>query len=147
MHLKQLVRAPRYRVFRAWTDPAEIVQWWAPPGSTHTRVEMDLTLNGAVSYRAVTEGRYFQAEGKFTEVEGPLRLAMSWRFRTILTDRWEGSKPPSEKETRLTVQFHDRGTSTEIELSHTDFTDPAAAAEIEKGWTGALTRLAASVGE
>ena len=97
MHLKQLVRAPRYRVFRAWTDPAEIVQWWAPPGSTHTRVEMDLTLNGAVSYRAVTEGRYFQAEGKFTEVEGPLRLAMSWRFRTILMDRWEGSNPPSDE--------------------------------------------------
>jgi len=140
--VKQLISAPRYRVFRAWTDPDEIVQWWPPPDSTNTRIDMDLTLNGVVSYRATTAGRHFQAAGNFTEVDGPLRLVMTWRFEIILMDRWEGIMPPNEEETTVSVEFRDRGSLTEIELSHTGLTDPAAAAEMEERWASSLSRLA-----
>ncbi len=145
VHLKQLISAPRYRVFRAWTDPHEIVQWWPPPDSTNTRIDMDLTLNGAVRYRATTAGRHFEAEGSFTEVDGPLRLVMALRFYIVLMDRWEGVKPPSEKETTVSVEFRDRGSSTEIDLSHTGLSDPAAATEMEERWTNSLSRLANAV--
>ncbi len=144
--LKQLISAPRYRVFRAWTDPDEIVKWWPPPDSTNTRIDMDLTLNGVVRYHATTAGRHFWADGSFTEVDGPLRLVMTWRFKIVLTDRWEGVKPPSEKETTVSVEFHDRGSLTEIELSHTGFTDPAGAAEMEERWESSLSRLANAIG-
>ncbi len=145
LRLNQLISAPRYRVFRAWTDPDEIVQWWPPPDSTNTRIDMDLTLNGVVSYHATTAGRLFHAVGNFTEVDGPLRLVMTWRFKIFLMDRWEGIKPPSEKETTVSVEFRDRGSSTEIELSHTGFTDTAAAAEMEERWGSSLSRLADAV--
>jgi uncharacterized protein YndB with AHSA1/START domain len=145
VHLKQLISAPRYRVFRAWTDPDEIAQWWPPPDSANTRIEMDLTLNGVVRYRATTAGRHFEAEGNFTEVDGPLRLVMAWRFYIVLMDRWEGVMPPNEKETTVSVEFRDRGSSTEIELSHTGLTDPAAIAEMEERWGSSLSRLADAV--
>lgn len=143
--LKQLIAAPRYRVFRAWTYPDEIVQWWPPPDSTNTRIDMDLTLNGVVSYHATTAGRHFQAAGNFTEVDGPLRLVMTWGFEMILMDCWEGVMPPSEKETTVSIEFRDCGSSTEIELSHTGFKDPVAAVEMEERWESSLSRLADAV--
>ena len=33
--LSRLLNAPRDRVWEAWTDPAQIVQWWGPNGFTN----------------------------------------------------------------------------------------------------------------
>jgi uncharacterized protein YndB with AHSA1/START domain len=138
VNLKQTVAAPRYRVFRAWTDLAEIVQWWAPAECTDIRVEMDLNLNGALRYEAVMpDRRWCAAVGKFTEVDGPRKLTMEWR--------WEGSDLDGEGETTVTVLFHDRDGATEVELSHGGFSSEAAA-EIEQGWAGSLSRLATHLG-
>ena len=137
VRVRRVIEAPRYRVFRAWTDPDEVVNWWPPPGYTTPGVAMDLTLGGAFRYGLVTpDDRQIAAVGTFAQVDGAARLVMSWR--------WQGTELDDE-ETTLTVQFHDHGDSTEIDLSHAGFTDPEAAAEIEEGWTECLARLAESL--
>jgi uncharacterized protein YndB with AHSA1/START domain len=37
---------PRERLFRAWTDPDQIVHWWGPKGFTNTFQEFDLRPGG-----------------------------------------------------------------------------------------------------
>src|SRR5258708_36372245 len=39
--------APRELVFRAWTDPKHLAQWWAPKGCTNNIHEMDVNPGGA----------------------------------------------------------------------------------------------------
>ena len=38
--------APPERVFRAWTDPNHLAQWWGPKGFTNTFEEFDLRPGG-----------------------------------------------------------------------------------------------------
>ena len=46
--ISRLVRAPRAAVWRAWTDPALLVQWWCPrPWTTELR-GFELRPGGAV---------------------------------------------------------------------------------------------------
>jgi len=38
--------APRERVFKAWTHPHHLAQWWGPRGFTNTLDEFDLRPGG-----------------------------------------------------------------------------------------------------
>ena len=38
--------APRELVFKAWTDPKQIVQWWGPNGFTTTTHEREVKPGG-----------------------------------------------------------------------------------------------------
>ncbi len=38
--------APRELVFKAWTEPGRLVQWWGPNGFTVTIQEMDVRPGG-----------------------------------------------------------------------------------------------------
>ncbi|WP_292739428.1 SRPBCC domain-containing protein [Nostoc sp. JL31] len=40
--ITRILKAPREVVFKAWTDPKHIAQWWGPKGFTTRVIEMDL---------------------------------------------------------------------------------------------------------
>lgn len=42
----RLLDAPRELVYKVWTTPEHIVQWWGPNGFTNTIKEMDVTPGG-----------------------------------------------------------------------------------------------------
>ncbi len=44
--LTRVFDAPRERVFLAWTDPNQVVQWWGPNGFTTTTHEMEVRPGG-----------------------------------------------------------------------------------------------------
>lgn len=44
--LSRVIAAPRERVFQAWSDPAQIVQWFGPEGFTVESLECDLRVGG-----------------------------------------------------------------------------------------------------
>ncbi len=67
--------APRDLVWRAWTDPKQIVQWWGPNGFTTTTYEMDVRPGGI--WRLVMhgpDGRDYHNRITFLEVVEPERL-------------------------------------------------------------------------
>lgn len=47
LHFTRTFDAPRELVWKAWTDPKQIVQWWGPKGFTTTTTEkMDVVKGG-----------------------------------------------------------------------------------------------------
>jgi uncharacterized protein YndB with AHSA1/START domain len=78
----RVLDAPRGRVFKAWTDPAQVSQWWGPLGFTIPFCEMNVEQGG--SYRIVMrslEGVDYPITGIYREIVEPARL--------IYTDNWE----------------------------------------------------------
>lgn len=68
---------PRERLFRAWTDPDQLAQWWGPKGFTNTFQEFDLRPGG--SWRFVMRGPNgveHPNENVFVEIVGPERLVL-----------------------------------------------------------------------
>ena len=44
--LTRVLDAPRELVFRMWTDPQHVAQWWGPMGFTNPVCEMDVRPGG-----------------------------------------------------------------------------------------------------
>jgi len=80
----RVVDAPRELVFRAWTEPEHVGQWWGPNGFTSTIQEMDVRPGGV--WRLVMhgpDGTDYPNESIYLEVVRP-----SGSFTTT-------SRPPS----------------------------------------------------
>jgi uncharacterized protein YndB with AHSA1/START domain len=135
LQMTRLIDAPREAVFRAWTDPAELRQWFGSRDHTTPAAEVDLRPGGA--YRITMrspEGESFIVAGIYHEVDAPRRLVFSWR--------WEGDGP-DDIESVVTIEFHELDGRTEVRLTHEGFATDEEAAPYGAGWEGCLERLIA----
>lgn len=135
LELKRVIKADPESVFRAWTDPAEMKEWYSPEGATVDQVESDPTVGGR--YRVVmnTPSGLHVAHGIYREVDPPRRLVFSWA--------WEGGQDLKEGETLVTVELFDRDGSTELVLTHERFATAESRDGHGQGWSSALNRLEA----
>jgi uncharacterized protein YndB with AHSA1/START domain len=75
--------APRDLVFRAFTDPALVVQWWGSDMATTTIDEMDVRMGGIWRYvERDAEGNEYAFRGVYHQIAAPERL--------VYTFEWEG---------------------------------------------------------
>lgn len=71
----RVVDAPRERVWRAWTDRAQVAQWWGPNGFTSTIHEMDLRPGGVWQFvMHGPDGVDYKNNSIFEEIVRPERL-------------------------------------------------------------------------
>jgi uncharacterized protein YndB with AHSA1/START domain len=71
----RVLNAPRELVFKAWTDPDQLVHWWGPKGFTATSQEFDPRPGGV--WRFVLhgpDGVDYQNRSIFLEVVKPERI-------------------------------------------------------------------------
>ncbi len=86
----RVLNAPRERVFKAWTDPDQLVHWWGPKGFTNTFHEFDLRPGGI--WRFVMhgpDGVDYQNKSVFVEVVNPERIIFDHvsgpRFQVVVS--------------------------------------------------------------
>lgn len=79
--ITRIFNAPRELVFKAWTEPKHIEQWWGPKGFT-TRVEqMDFRPGGTWRYvMCGPDGTEYPGNGVFKEVVPPERIVATDQF-------------------------------------------------------------------
>lgn len=89
--LTRLIDAPREKLYRAWTEPELLVQWFSPLPWTTPEAELDLRAGGKsrVIMRS-PEGETFPSEGVYLEVVPNERLV----FTDAYTAGWEPSEKP-----------------------------------------------------
>ena len=131
VQLTRTLPAPRERVFRAWTDPAEIQGWLVPEGTRMLEARADVRVGGdfRFSYRAA-DGQAVYIVGTYVEVEPPERLAFTWLFEGI-----------DFAETLVTVELRQAGDGTELKLTHERLATRGWGEFHLAGWTSVLDRL------
>ena len=71
----RIVPAWRKLVFKAWTDPECLAQWWGPDDSTNTILQMDVRAGGAWKMiMHAPDGAHYRNESIYIEVKEPERL-------------------------------------------------------------------------
>lgn len=72
----RIVNAPRELVYRAWTAPEHLKNWWGPTGFTNTFNEFDLYVGGKWSFimHGPDKGNY-PNECEFIKIEAPSLIA------------------------------------------------------------------------
>jgi uncharacterized protein YndB with AHSA1/START domain len=104
--LTRLIDAPREKLFRAWTEPALLMQWFAPLPYTTPRAELDVRPGGAslVVMRG-PDGVEMPNRGIYLEVVRNERLV----FTDAYTAAWEPSPKPFMT---VILTFEDEGGKT-----------------------------------
>jgi len=138
LQIKRTFAAPREKVFRAWTDPRALTRWFAPSDDFSTPLaEVDVRVGGKYRIQMkAPDGVLHTVNGVYREVKPPEKLVFTWS--------WEpggGSCGTPGYETLVTVEFHERGNSTELVLTHEGFMDSTERDKYNQGWTGCLNRL------
>ena len=133
LRLRRSFPAPRERVFRAWTTPAEMKQWKAPGDMTTPLAEVHRRPGGKYRIHMRTpNGAEHHLIGVYRVVDPPKKLVYTWR--------WESE--PDAPETLVTVDFLDRGETTDLVLTHELFPNEESKGKHEHGWIGCLDKLA-----
>jgi uncharacterized protein YndB with AHSA1/START domain len=134
LRLRRKLAAPRERVFRAWTEPEQIKQWFGPGTCRVIEAHVDLRVDGEFRFRLdESEQGEFRLRGTFREVTPSARLVYTWQ--------WEDDADYVDRETLVTVEFVDLGASTEVRLTHENLPSAQSLKNHEHGWSGSLDKL------
>ena len=139
--LTRLIDAPPRHVFRAWTEPALLKQWFAPSPYTTPVAELDVRPGGrALIIMRAPDGTDLPNHGVYLEVVPDKRLVLTDAF----TRAWEPSEKPFMT---LIVTFDDEGGKTRYtaRVRHWSAEDRAAHEQMgfHEGWGQCADQLAA----
>jgi uncharacterized protein YndB with AHSA1/START domain len=141
--LTRLIDAPPEKVYRAWTEPTLIKQWFAPLPWTISKVETDVRPGGSslVVMRS-PDGQEFPNPGIFLEVVPNQRL--------VITDAYTKAWEPSEKPFMTAIMtFENEGGKTRYtaRARHWTVADREAHEKMgfHQGWGQCADQLAALV--
>ncbi len=127
------IDVPPERVFRALTDPDELIQWWGSPDTYQlTEATSDLRVGG--KWR--TDGRGatgpFSVTGEYLEIDPPRKLVQTWR------PSWDGDNP-----TTIHYLLDAIESGTRVTVRHEGFGDRTASCDSHsRGWERVLDWLA-----
>jgi glutathione S-transferase len=128
------IRAPRERVFHAWTCEEDLAAWWRPGRYRVEAVHIDLRVGGAYEILMLDpNGQRQRLFGVYVEVVAPERLVMTWTL--------EGSPADDGYEALLTLEFREASGNTLLRLTHEKLR-PSALKNFDAGWEGLLPKLA-----
>jgi len=131
--LKRRLAAPPEKVYAAWTDPAQLTQWFGPAQTVAGSVsaEMDVKVGGRfrASFRT-DDGEYHEVGGRYREVVPNERLVFTWAWHTT-----------PERESLVSVSIKPDGDGSMLTLTHEQFFDEAARDGHKRGWAGTLDKL------
>src|SRR4051812_36036557 len=141
--ISRLIDAPRERVYRAWTDPELLKQWFAPKPWTTPTVTLDVRAGGAnVIVMRGPDGNEFPNRGVYLEVVPNERLV----FTDAYTSAWEPSAKPFMT---VILTFENEGGKTRYtaRVRHWSVADRESHEKMgfEQGWGQCADQLTALV--
>lgn len=143
---------PRSVLYKAWTDPERVKNWWGPKGFTTPFCKIDLRPGGVFHYcMRSPEGRDYWGKGVYQEIVEPEKIV----FIDMFSDESGGTVSPTvygmdpdwPEETRLTVTFAEKDGRTTVTLHTGVLEDMAERSGAREGWEESLDRLAGFLSE
>ena len=141
--LTRLINAPRAKVYRAWTDPELLKQWFAPKPYTTPIVEIDARPGGSAYFvMRGPDGKDLPNRGVYLEVVPNEKL--------VSTDAYVKAWEPSEKPFMtliLTFEDEDGKTRYTARVRHWSVADREAHEKMgfHEGWGLCTDQLEALV--
>jgi uncharacterized protein YndB with AHSA1/START domain len=144
--LQRVIRAPRSTVWRAWTEPSLLEQWWIP-APMHTRVDvLDVRPGGGFVTRMSEDGHEFgpHVDGIFLLVEEQTRLIFT---NAVDSSRRPAVPQPVAMTAEIVLSEHPDGTDYRVVVRHGDPAQRALHHELGffEGWGSVTEQLATLV--
>lgn len=89
VRIERIFNASRYRVWKAFTDPSLVAQWWGR-GNKLDIERMEVTPGGHWRFVEHSDGGTHGFEGRFSEVAAPERMVRTFEWDGMLLSGMEG---------------------------------------------------------
>ena len=135
--LTRRLRARPEKVYAAWTQAAQLAQWFGPPNMKPASLEAELDVRVGGRYRlsfVSDDGEYFEAGGIYREVVADEKLAFTWAWHST-----------PERESLVTITLKPDAAGTLMVFHHAQFADDVARDNHQRGWSSFFDKLDAFV--
>jgi len=139
LEVKRVINAPRDRVYAAWTDPAQLRQWFGPENVQTRNLVADARVGGKFQWDLTNpEGEEMTVVGEYRELQSGRRVVFTWK--------WQDDEDWERHESIVTVEFSDCDGGTEVRLTHERLPSEESCDRHSEGWTSLLKKLEKFVG-
>jgi uncharacterized protein YndB with AHSA1/START domain len=129
---------PVERLYKAWTDPEELKQWWKPMDLSLSEVTNELKENGQILYKFEGEsGAGLTITGAYQSVQPGERLVYTWN--------WALPDDKLNSEFKLEVSFSSHDAGSKIEVNQQEEAEQESVKPKEGGWDNQLNNLSAFI--
>lgn len=105
VEMERTFKAPRESVFKAFTDPDSVKNWWGPEALDMTIDKMDVREGGKWRFiHKDPSGNTFAFNGEYKNIEGPNKITQTFNYEGI----------PGNHELVETVKFEEIEGNTKV---------------------------------
>ncbi len=151
MVVTRIFDAPRELVWKAWTDPEYVMQWWGPKGFTTPFCKMDFRVGGKfLCCMRTPDGQEFWNAGEYYEIVPHEKIVSSMYFSDPEGNKVEPAHYGIEHEAidgaRDVTTFEDLGNGrTRLTFIGNEPMENAINSGQVEGWNQILDKFAALV--
>ena len=144
--ITRFINAPPAIVWKAWSNPEHLANWWIPAPIECKVIKLDLRPGGGFETRMREGDGEFQphVEGCFLEIIPEARLI----FTTLLAEGWRPAEPWLALTAIISFEAEGAGTRYASRVLHKNPADAQKHEEMgfQEGWGTAIDQLAGFVG-
>jgi uncharacterized protein YndB with AHSA1/START domain len=134
LEIKRVIRAPRERVYAAWTDPAQLKQWFGPENVRTRNLVADARVGGEFRWDLTnSEGEAMTMRGEYRELQPDRKIVFTWQ--------WDDDETWRNHTSIVTVELYDCEGGTELRLRHEQLPNEQSRDSHTQGWNSALDKL------
>ena len=134
LEIKRFINAPRDRVYAAWTDPAQLKEWFGPENVQTRELVADARIGGKFRWDLTNqEGEEMTVHGEYRELQPARKIVFTWQ--------WDDDENWEEHVSVVTVELSDRDGGTEVRLVHEKLPSAESRDRHNEGWNSVLDRL------
>jgi len=134
LEIKRFINAPRTRVYAAWTDPAQLREWFGPVWVRTCELIAEARVGGKFRWDVINcEGKEVTIRGEYREIVPGNKIVFTWKHCD--DELWE------DQVSIVTVEFSDRNSGTELRLTHEQLPGEESRDGHGRGWNSVLDRL------
>ena len=134
LQIKRFINAPRSRVYAAWTNPAQLKEWWGPESVRTRNFAADVRVGGKYRWDLTTpEGEEMSVFGEYRELVPEKKIVFTWK--------WDNDEVWENRTSVVTVELSDRDAGTELRLTHEQLPSEESRDRHSDGWNSVLDRL------
>jgi len=134
LEIERFINAPPARVYAAWTDPAQLKNWFGPEWVQTREINSDARVGGKFRWELINcDGEEKTIEGEYREIIPGKKIVFTWKHKD--DKLWEN------RTSMVTVEFSDRNGGTELRLKHEQLPSEESRDDHNQGWNSLLDKL------
>jgi uncharacterized protein YndB with AHSA1/START domain len=134
LEIVRFIKVPPALVYEAWTDPAQLRQWFGPENVRTRKITADVRVGGKYRWDLTSpDGEEMSAFGDYRELVPGKKIVFTWQ--------WDDDEAWENRTSVVTIDLFQRDGGTELRLRHEQLPSEESRDRHNEGWNSLLARL------